>query len=497
MNQQLTEFDTVMEQIGFGRVHLFATLTLGLLQMMAILETMGVGIIGPAAVCDLRMSLMQLSSIMAAGFMGIICSSYFWGYITDKMGRRWILLRTISLSNICSIISMFMVSFSGFYVMRFVTGIFVAGPSFVAVTYLSEFCNKQIMARVVTHLYMFAGFAMLYCPAWGILFQGTSYMEFEMELVGDLTLRPWRLLGCMFMLPGVLAFFLLLRMPESPKFLFMIGETQKGMDVMDWVCRKNTGHPLTPEQVENMLKFQEKAQVKRQKNANNILRTMLNDAMPLFRKPFVGYFVSGCAVMFVMGLLANGLGIWFTSMRNRANMRVGPSEHMTLCSLLFEDNPSLMQETEEDILVVCNDDLHSFYDSLILGATYIILYNICWLLLFYVPRKGLLVISLLIASTCGFALIFVANHHVQLFCLVFLVSLPGLIISLMGGALLEFVPTYIRAKALCISLMWCRWGAVVGTTIVGSNIEEHCEITLLAMAILPLCSASLEAFLTI
>lgn len=91
--------------------------------MLTIHETMGMGIIGPSAVCDLRMSLIQLSTITAAAFMGIICSSYFWGYITDKMGRRWILLHTISISNLCSVISMFMVSFTSFFVFRFLTGI--------------------------------------------------------------------------------------------------------------------------------------------------------------------------------------------------------------------------------------------------------------------------------------------------------------------------------------------------------------------------------------
>ncbi|XP_017873005.1 PREDICTED: synaptic vesicle 2-related protein-like isoform X1 [Drosophila arizonae] len=125
MNMQLNEFDTVMEQIGFGKVHCYIMLTLGLLQMLTIHETMGMGIIAPSAVCDLRMSLVQLSTITAAAFLGIICSSYFWGYITDKMGRRWILLHTISISNFCSIISMFMVSFTSFFVMRFLTVLLV------------------------------------------------------------------------------------------------------------------------------------------------------------------------------------------------------------------------------------------------------------------------------------------------------------------------------------------------------------------------------------
>ncbi|EDW06607.2 LOW QUALITY PROTEIN: uncharacterized protein Dmoj_GI11242, partial [Drosophila mojavensis] len=322
MNMQLNEFDTVMEQIGFGKVHCYIMLTLGLLQMLTIHETMGMGIIAPSAVCDLRMSLVQLSTITAAAFLGIICSSYFWGYITDKMGRRWILLHTISISNFCSIISMFMVSFTSFFVMRFLTGIFVAGPSFVAVTYLSEFCNKQILARAVTHMYMFTGFAMFYCPSWATLFLSSSFMDFEVALVGRLTFRPWRLLGCLFMLPGVIAFVLLLYMPESPKFLFMIGDTKRAIAVMDWISIKNTGLPLSADQVVLMQKFQESSDVRRHKRSSNLLQTMLNDAMPLFRKPYVGFYVGSCSVMFSLGLVANGLGIWFTAMRNRSNMRL-------------------------------------------------------------------------------------------------------------------------------------------------------------------------------
>ncbi|XP_068155547.1 synaptic vesicle glycoprotein 2A [Drosophila tropicalis] len=494
MNFHLNEFDNVMEQIGFGRVHVYATLTLGLLQMFTIHETMGIGIIGPASVCDIRLNLMQLATIMAAAFLGIICSSYFWGYITDKMGRRWTLLRTITICNICALVSMFMVTFTSFFVMRFLTGIFVAGPSFVAVTYLSEFCNKQILARVVTHMYMFTGFAMFYCPLVSSFFF-SSFMDFEVEVLEMLTLRSWRFLGCTFMLPGVIAFFLLLRMPESPKFLFMIGDTKGGMAVMEWVSMKNTGHPLSPDQVAELNKFQAATEVKRQRNSVNILQTMLSDAMPLFRKPFVGFYVGSCAVMFTLGLLANGLGIWYAAMRNRANMRPGSKDDMTFCKKLFTPFKDILQESEDDLVVMCNDGFHGFNDSLILGFTYILLYNVCWLLLFLVPRKAMFIVALVMSSTCGFSLIFVTNHWVQLFSFIFFIALPGVLISLLGGALLEYVPTYVRAKALCISLMWCRCGAVVGAMMVGAYVDTHCEITLLTIAILPLLSASIEGFL--
>lgn len=198
-------------------------------------------------------------------------------------------------------------TFIFFYSIKFLLNVnfasSVAGPSFVAATYLSEFCNKQILARAVTHMYMFTGFAMFYCPSWASLFLCSNLMDFEVAIVGRLTFRPWRLLGCMFMLPGVIAFFLLLHMPESPKFLFMIGDTKQGMAVMDWISIKNTGRPLSHEQVLLMQRFQESSEERRPKRANNFIQTMLNDAMPLFRKPYVGFYVGSCSVMFSLGLV--------------------------------------------------------------------------------------------------------------------------------------------------------------------------------------------------
>ncbi|XP_017111140.1 uncharacterized protein LOC108135082 isoform X2 [Drosophila elegans] len=491
----MEHFDLVMDEIGFGKVHVFATLTLGLLQMLTIHETMGMGIIGPASVCDLVMNQAQLASLTAAGFMGIICSSYFWGYVTDKKGRRWTLLRTIMLSNLCSILSMFVISFTGFFVARFITCIFVAGPSFVAATYLSEFCSHRILIRTITHMYMFTGFAMIYCPGWASLFLSSGLIEFEVEVLGSLTLRPWRALGCLNIIPGVVAFFLLLHLPESPKFLLMIGDTQRGLATMEWISRKNTGHPLSDEQKEHLRIYQDHVEVKRRKSKHNFLLSMLNDAMPLFRKPFVGSFVCACLVMFVLGLLANGLGIWYTAMRNRCNMRQGNTKGMTFCRILFVPDIGPIVESESDLEAVCNDSFLGFNDSFILGAVYIVLYNLCWLSLFCVRKKVMFVFSLVAASTCGFLLIFVTNYTIQLFSLVFLVAFPGVTVGLLGGSLLGFVPTYIRGKALCISLMWGRCGAAVGTILVGSSIQDNCELFLLAIAILPLFAACMEGYL--
>lgn len=152
-------------------------------------------------------------------------------------------------------------------------------------------------------MYMFTGFAMFYCPSWGTLFLSSHIMDFEIYIFGRLTIRPWRLLGCFFMLPGVIAFFLLLHMPESPKFLFMVGDTRQGMAVMNWISLKNTGLPLNEQQVILMKRYQESSGVKHPTRANTFIQTMLNDAMPLFRRPYVRSYVASCSVMFSLGLV--------------------------------------------------------------------------------------------------------------------------------------------------------------------------------------------------
>lgn len=98
--------------------------------------------------------------------------------------------------------------------------------------------------------------------------------------MGSLTLRPWRVLGCLYILPGVVAFLLLLLLPESPKFLLMIGETKRGLDTMEWISRKNTGRTLSEDQMKRLLAYQEHVQVKRRKEHQNFFRSMLDDAMP-------------------------------------------------------------------------------------------------------------------------------------------------------------------------------------------------------------------------
>lgn len=121
-----------------------------------------------------------------------------------------------------------------------------------------------------------------------------------------------------------------------------------------------------------------------------------------------------------------------------------------------------------------------------MGFFNVLLYNICWLSFYIAPRRAIFIIALLISATSGFILIFAINPWLQLLTCILFLSLPGVIISLLGGALLEDVPTYLRGRAMCICLMWARCGAVVGTTLTGYFFDSYCEAFLMVLALLPL-----------
>lgn len=49
---------------------------------------------------------------------------------------------------------------------------------------------------------------------------------------------------------------------------------------------------------------------------------------------------------------ANGLGIWYTAMRNRSNMRQDNKTDMTFCKILFSLTPNELVDSEQDLTVV-------------------------------------------------------------------------------------------------------------------------------------------------
>lgn len=107
---------------GFGKFNLFCLVAVGGCLMCVITESMCAMFITPAAQCDLNLSLGDKGLLYSAGFLGIVSSSYIWGYFADTKGRKNVILITLVFGAIISIIGSFITTTWLFILLRFWNG---------------------------------------------------------------------------------------------------------------------------------------------------------------------------------------------------------------------------------------------------------------------------------------------------------------------------------------------------------------------------------------
>lgn len=59
--------------------------------MGAALENVSISYILPYAKCDLKLSLAEQGVLSSVSFLGIVSTSYFWGFLVDTLGRQKVL----------------------------------------------------------------------------------------------------------------------------------------------------------------------------------------------------------------------------------------------------------------------------------------------------------------------------------------------------------------------------------------------------------------------
>lgn len=123
---------------GFGWMQALMVFTCSLTCVFLNDEIMGVGLAAVDIACEFSLSNKQLSLLSIAAFVGLILTSHYSGYLTDKIGRRKIMLYSMVLAMVSSIISILMPSFYYFLFWRFMTGLLWVRLSFLAGLYFSD-----------------------------------------------------------------------------------------------------------------------------------------------------------------------------------------------------------------------------------------------------------------------------------------------------------------------------------------------------------------------
>lgn len=117
-----TDVDTALKNAGFGKFHILIVITGGLMMYTANSESWSIGYAISSAECEMGLDLHEKTLLLSIGSLGMISTQFFWGYLSDKIGRRIVLIQTLLLGCICNIFSILVTPFWLIATFRFMNG---------------------------------------------------------------------------------------------------------------------------------------------------------------------------------------------------------------------------------------------------------------------------------------------------------------------------------------------------------------------------------------
>lgn len=226
MSQTITtNIPARLDRLPWSRFHWLVVVALGITWILDGLEVTIVGSIGPVLKDKLTLGLsdQQIGAVASIYVAGAVLGALFFGWLTDRMGRKFVFNVTLIVYLIGVICSAFSWNFLSFALFRFVTGLGIGGEYSAINSAIDELIPARLRGRIdlMVNGSYWGGAAM---GAGASLFLLTGhYFSIDMG---------WRL-G--FAIGGVLGFIILFMrrfVPESPRWQVTHGKLKEAEATM-------------------------------------------------------------------------------------------------------------------------------------------------------------------------------------------------------------------------------------------------------------------------
>ncbi len=235
-----TKIPARLDRLPWSKWHWYVVASLGTVWILDGLEVTMKGAVGPSLRDSLGMTSGQVGLVASIYVFGAISGALFWGYLTDRMGRKKLFLATLGVYMLGVIMTTLAWGFWSFAIFRFVTG-FGIGGEYAAI-------NSAIDELIPARARGWADLAINGSYWGGAAIAGGLSLVF-LNLLPDA--YGWR---AAFATGGVLAVgILLLRrsVPESPRWLMTHGREEEAEAVVQEIedaVRQDEGDDLTLEE---------------------------------------------------------------------------------------------------------------------------------------------------------------------------------------------------------------------------------------------------------
>lgn len=225
-----------IDRIGWGRFQRKLLWICGASWAADAMEVLLIGFAIPSLVADWGLSRAQGGQLASALFFGMLVGAWFWGALSDYIGRRFSFVTTIGVDSLFGLLSALAPSFPVLLVLRFLTGLGVGGTLPVDYAIFSEYLPTRQRGRYLVYLESFWALGT-------IVAAGLSWL-----IVPNLPEVGWRYLLAASAVPGLIVFWIRRTIPESPRHLLVHGREDEALRVVRHVAREN-GVELAVEQL--------------------------------------------------------------------------------------------------------------------------------------------------------------------------------------------------------------------------------------------------------
>ncbi|MEO3991093.1 3-hydroxybenzoate transporter MhbT [Pseudocitrobacter cyperus] len=202
---QRRELQALIDAAPIGALQWRVIICCFLVVMMDGFDTAAIGFIAPDIRTHWQLTAGELAPLFGAGLLGLTAGALLCGPLSDRFGRKRVIEWCVVLFGIFTLLSAFSPNLETLVILRFLTGLGLGGAMPNTITMTSEYLPSRRRGALVT--LMFCGFT-LGSALGGIV---------SAQLVGMIGWAGILVLGGV--LPMILFFYLLVALPESPRWM--------------------------------------------------------------------------------------------------------------------------------------------------------------------------------------------------------------------------------------------------------------------------------------
>jgi MFS transporter, putative metabolite:H+ symporter len=224
--------DEALDRAGAGRYQRRLIGIFGLVWAADAMQVLAVGFTAASIATSFGLTIPEALQTGTVFFLGMLLGAMGFGRLADRIGRRSVLIITVSCDALFGLLSVFAPDFAILLVLRFLTGVAVGGTLPVDYAMMSEFLPARNRGRWLVALEGFwaIGTLVVALAAWAASAAGMT--------------DAWRLIFAVTALPALAGIGMRVLIPESPIYLLRSGKTDEAREVVNRILTVNTGRTL-------------------------------------------------------------------------------------------------------------------------------------------------------------------------------------------------------------------------------------------------------------